>query len=247
VEKSLKFVIFFLGGLAAHLLHQYPRRLLDYFSLTHFFTMKLKVKKTAFQSLRQGGLVAFVSNVVNRMTDRPEYAAFSDKVQVLKQQKDAFIAALADSAQGGTDRIITRRETQGALMRTLNELAEDLDYHHAGPESWVSNAGFSAVDVRTSTRQGALQPPTKVRALPQLVSGELELRYELPEPKAVRNTGLEFSTDNGLSWQNGTYSSGSVMKVKGLPARQAVLLRLRSIGTLQRMSGWSGEIDLFLI
>jgi hypothetical protein len=209
--------------------------------------MKIKVKRTAFQSLKQGDLVAFVSNVVNRMTDRPEYAAFTDKVQVLKQQKDAFIAALADSAQGGVDRVIIRREAQEALLRTLNDLAEDLDYHHTGPESWISNAGFSAVDVRSGTRQVSMQPPTNIRALPQTVSGELELRYELPNPKVVLNTGLEFSTDRGESWKNGTYSSGSVMKVKGLPARQAVVIRLRSIGSLQRMSGWSEEMELFLI
>jgi hypothetical protein len=209
--------------------------------------MKLKVKKTAFQSLRQGGLVAFVSNVVNRMTDRPEYALFTDKVQVLKQQKDAYIAALAESAQGGADRIIMRREAQEALLRTLNELAEGLDYHHTGPESWVSNAGFSAVDVRTGNRQGTLQPPTNVRAVPQTVSGELELRYDLPDRKAVRNTGLGFSVDGGESWTNGTYSSGSVMKVNGLPARQMVTFRLRSIGTLQRKSGWSEVMEIFLI
>jgi hypothetical protein len=80
-----------------------------------------------------------------------------------------------------------------------------------------------------------------------MVSGELELRYELPNPKVVRNTGLEYSTDKGLIWQNGTYSSGSVMKVIGLPARQLVTFLLRSIGTLQRMSGWSEEIEMFLI
>ena len=209
--------------------------------------MKLKVKRSAFKTLRQGGLVAFVSNVINRMSERPEYAAFTAKVQVLKQQKDAYIAALADSAQGGSDRIITRREAQAALMLTLNQLAEDLDYNHTGPESWVSNAGFSAVDVRTGTRLGSMQPPANIRAIPQTVSGELELRYELPDPKAVRNTGLEFSTDNGETWTNGTYSSGSVMKVKGLPARQAVIIRLRSIGTLQRMSGWSESMELFLL
>jgi hypothetical protein len=181
------------------------------------------------------------------MSDRPEYAAFTDKVQVLKQQKEVYLAALADSAQGGTDRVVLRREAQEALLRTLYELAEDLDYHHAGPESWVSNAGFSAVDARTGTRLVSMQPPTNIRALPQTVSGELELRYELPDRKTVRNTGMEFSSDGGLSWQNGTYSSGSVMKVKGLPARQAVVLRLRSIGTLQRMSGWSEEIEVFLV
>ena len=209
--------------------------------------MKLKVKKTAFQSLRQAGLVAFATNVTNRMTERPEYAAFADKVLVLKQQTDAFIAALADSAQGGADRITLKGESQAALVRTLNELADDLNYFHTGPESWVTNAGFSAIDPRTGTKLGSMQPPTNIRAIPQTVSGELELRYELPDPRAVRNTGLEFSTDNGETWKNGTYSSGSVMKVKGLPARQAVIIRLRSIGTLQRMSGWSESMELFLL
>jgi hypothetical protein len=67
-------------------------------------------------------------------------------------------------------------------------------------------------------------------------------------PKTVKFfLGRVNSADEGRIWQNGTYSSGSVMKVNGLPARQMVTFRLRSIGTLQRKSGWSEEMELFLI
>lgn len=209
--------------------------------------MKANIKKSAFQILPQADLATFAQNVVNRMTEQPEYAAFLPKVQALQTQTNAFVTALAQSAQGGADRVVAKKEAMAAVMQSLNELADDLNYHATGQASWVVNAGFSAKESRSNRVKRNLLPPVSLRAVPQQVSGELELRYVLPEPRLVRITGLEYSLDNGVSWQNGTYSSGQVMRVQGLPSGKWVVFRLRSIGSQQRQSGWSEPLEMFLV
>lgn len=209
--------------------------------------MKMTIKKIAFQKLPQGALIPFVQNVVNRMTEQPEYAAFLPKVQALHSLNDAFVAALAQSTQGGADRIAVKKEAMAAVLQSLNELANDLNYHSNGQATWGVNAGFPVSDGRNNSATRNLLPPTSLRALPQKVSGELELRYVLPDPKLVRTTGLEFSLDKGESWQNGTYSSGQAMRIKGLPSGKSVMFRLRSIGSRQNQSGWSEPLELNLI
>ncbi|MBU6342819.1 MAG: fibronectin type III domain-containing protein, partial [Bacteroidetes bacterium] len=132
------------------------------------------------------------------------------------------------------------------MMKTLTSLVDDLNYNHNGLITWGANAGLPVVEERNKPVTEIL-PPANIRAIPQAVAGELELRYTLPSAKWVRITGLEYSEDDGKTWQNGSYSSKTVMKVKGLPSGKSVLIRLRAIGAGQRSSSWSNALKLFLI
>ena len=207
--------------------------------------MTLKIRKSPFKTMAQGELVPIAQNVVMRMREHPEYAAVLPQVDLLDQLTQAFSHMLAESSAGGMDRVALKNEAKMRLIKSMYTIADWLNTHDTGNISWFTNAGFYMNDDR-GRKNEELLPPTKLRVLPQATSGALELRFSLPNPQAVRTTGLEYSLDDGQNWHNGAYSSVRSIKLSGLPARQTALFRLRSIGNGQKVSVWTEPVEVYL-
>lgn len=208
--------------------------------------MKATVKKSAYKGLPQFQLASFAKNVIASMTAGTEYQSYAGKVQVLQEQTAVFEDALSRAFHGGADRIAQKDLAKANVLKTLDLIAKELNYQESEDPTWILNAGFEP-SKDASRRLGDLQPPTNLKAAPQVISGEVVLTYSVPEPKRVRTNGLEYSLDAGATWNNGTYSTSSVIRIKGLPSRQAVQFRLCSIGSYQRKSSWSEVMEMFLI
>lgn len=208
--------------------------------------MKATVKKSAYKALPQFQLASFAKNVIASMTAGAEYQSYASKVQVLQEQTAVFEDALSRAFHGGADRIAQKDLAKANVLKSLDLIAKELNYLESEDPTWILNAGFEP-SKDTSRRLGDLQPPTNLKAAPQTISGEVVLTYTVSEPKRVRTNGLEYSLDAGATWNNGTYSTGSVIRVKGLPPRQAVQFRLCSIGSYQRKSSWSEVMEMFAI
>lgn len=209
--------------------------------------MKQRINKSAFKKLRQSDLATFAQSVTNRMREQAEYAEALPLVEQLQKQNDAYQVALAECSFGGTDRVALKEELKTALVQTLTDLANWLNERNTDSVTWIVNTGFTLKNANGRNIEALLQPPFRLRAMPQKTRGELELRYNHEFPSQVLTTGLEYSLDNGNTWQNGTYSSRGSMKLEGLPSRQLVMFRVRAIGTGQRRSSWTQPIELFLM
>ena len=79
------------------------------------------------------------------------------------------------------------------------------------------------------------------------IRGEAILTFKVLEPSRVRSNALKYSADNGETWHNGTYSSSTTIRLKGLPSRQALLFRVCSLGTYQRKSAWTEAVEGFVV
>lgn len=207
--------------------------------------MKQMIRKFDLRNLRQTEIASVAQNVAMRMREHPDYQEALPLVEQLEQKTAHFTHALADSLYGGTDRVTAKQKAKDDLLQALFDLADWVNGHDTGAGTWFSNAGFFTNFDRHS-KNAPLLPPIKFRAMPQEIPGALELRFAHPDARAVRTTYLEYSLDGGQNWLNGTYSARMFLKVTGLPSRQTVLFRVRSIGRGQRVSAWTEAIEVYL-
>lgn len=207
--------------------------------------MKPLVRKTTFKKLTQADLASFAQNVYTRMSTKPEYQPFAELVALLGTQLETYKSSLAFAVNRGIDQVAQKEQAKTDLFSTLDRIADQLNVNHTGLETWVLNAGMDVVRDRSVTPID-LDPPYNLRATGRGVRGEAILTFSLMDVGRVVNNGMEYSADNGETWHNGTYSTGTTMKVKGLPSRQSVLFRVCSFGTFQRKSAWSEPVEMFL-
>ena len=204
------------------------------------------ILKKAYKGLTQTALVSFADNVVKRMSSKPEYQAYSTDVTLLGQQLAQYTEALSRAVNRGTDNVAMKEEIKVALIQTLDRITDQLNLHHTGLESWGINAGMEVMREKVLATSD-LQPPINLQVLSRGIRGEAILSFRVLEPKRVRTNGAEYSVDNGETWHNGTYSSASTIKLKGLPSRQAILFRVCSMGTYQRKSAWTEAVEAFVV
>ena len=139
-----------------------------------------------------------------------------------------------------------KEELKFILYKTLDRITDLLNFHHNGQETWVINAGMDVIREKM-TNLADLQPPTNLQVLSRGIRGEAILTFKVLEPSRVRSNALEYSADNGETWHNGTYSSSTTIRLKGLPSRQALLFRVCSLGTYQRKSSWTEAVEGFVV
>jgi hypothetical protein len=204
------------------------------------------ILKKAYKGLNQTALVTFADNVVKRMSSKPEYQAYSSDVTLLGQQVTAYAEALSKAVNRATDNVALKEEIKASLLQTLDRITDQLNLHHTGLESWGINAGMEVMREKVLAT-GDLQPPGNLQVLSRGIRGEAILSFKVLEPTRVRNNGAEYSEDGGVNWKNGTYSSNSTIRLKGLPSRQTVLFRVCSIGTFQRKSAWTEPVEAFVV
>jgi len=204
------------------------------------------ILKKAYKDLPQTGLISFADNVFKRMSSKPEYKAFEADITLLGQQLTQYTEALSRAVNRGTDNVALKEEIKVLLIQTLDRITDQLNLQHTGLESWGINAGMEVMRDRVSNNSD-LQPPSNLQVLSRGIRGEAILSFKLLEPNRVRNNGVEYSVDNGETWNNGTYSTSTTIRLKGLPSRQAILFRVCSMGTYQRKSAWTEVVEAFVV
>jgi hypothetical protein len=207
--------------------------------------MKQMIRKLDLRNLRQAEIAPIAQNVAMRVREYPDYQEALPLVEQLEQKNAQYTQALADSVYGGMDRVAVKQKAKDDLLQALFNLADWVNGHDTGAGTWFINAGFFT-NVDRTHKNAPLLPPIRFRAMPQETPGTLELRFAHPDARAVRTTCLEYSLDAGQNWLNGAYSARMFLKVMGLPSRQTVLFRVRSIGQGQRVSAWTEPIEVYL-
>jgi hypothetical protein len=208
--------------------------------------LKPLILKKAYKNLSQGGLLSFTDNVIKRMSSRPEYQPYAADVAILAEQLVTYGEALSKAVNRGIDNVAQKEEIKASMIETLDRITDQLNLHHNGLETWGLNAGMEVRREKASIT-GDILPPANLQVFSRGIRGEVTLAFKVLESKRVLAHGAEYSADNGETWHNGSYGSGTTIKLKDLPSRQAVLFRVRSIGTFQRKSPWTEPVEGFVI
>lgn len=207
---------------------------------------KLIVRRKTYRELPQDTLASFANNVHTLMSTQPEYQAFADAITALGQRLEAYKDALAKAMSGGADRITIKNEHKEALLLQLDTIGDLLNASYTGNDSWIIGAGMEPIRSQVSS-SAPLEAPYDLRSIIRDTPGEVSLSFKVLQPSRVRNHAIEYSLDGGESWKNGRYTSASRVHMKGLPSRQEVLFRVRSLGALERQSPWSKVLEVFVV
>jgi len=207
---------------------------------------KFIVRRSTYRELPQDTLASFADNVFSRMSSLPEYQAYAADVVLLGQQLTQYKEALANAMYGGVDRIALKKEKKQGLLLALDRIADLLNASYTGVDSWIVGAGMETMREAVGTN-AVLETPYDLRAISRGETGEVTLSFRLASRSRVRNNAVEYSLDGGTSWKNGSYSSATRIRLTGLPARQEVKFRVRSLGVAERQSPWSKPVDVFVV
>lgn len=199
---------------------------------------KVKITRTAYQ--RSGKfLAAFAENVLKRTLNAAPYQSIQAQVEPLPALISTYQNALAAAHNKGKSETTAKNLSQAALVRQLDSIASALETLAGDDVQLLVDAGFSvqqSLGLRYSDR---LPQPLIQKAESTGKKGEIRVVVDDIVPRAVLTHAVEFSTDQGITWQNGTYNSYRNFLVQELPPGRELWLRLRCIGHGANKSEWS--------
>jgi len=191
-------------------------------------------------------LLQFGNEVVAAMKDNPRYGAdLQPQVLIVEDYLTQFQIAVNNAADGGHTLVQTRREKRKLLEKELTVLAKMLELHVDEDDTFFTGAGFQ-LRKQPERHLGPFPQPVLRYVRQGVMSGTVD-GESLDLPDGVMQIGIEYSTDNGQTWHNGTYSTGKRFTIEALPPREEYLFHVCYQGTRQRLSDWSEPAGLFVL
>jgi hypothetical protein len=206
---------------------------------------KVKISKKAFLSLDQEKLAVYVQDLAPRCEAQPELSIVQPQLDELKGILADYEAKLLLAVQGGRDRTAIKKQALAALLDKLDQLVALVEAARL-PEEVLINAGFDLAGAK-ARYAGAELAKAEIRSARPLGDGVVELRFTHPDYRNVSTHLFEWSADNGLTWQGGTYGRRSPIKLQGLPVERPALVRMCSVGSHGRSSGWTPPVRVFVL
>ena len=126
----------------------------------------------------------------------------------------------------------------------MNTIALQVDLIANGDRGVILESGF---EVR--------KKPVRHHGEVGLVNDLMALRTEFPNEALVKWSkvtaadmyALEYTVDLGTTWHNGNYTSGKSIRMKGLPGKTDVMIRVRGLGTAGKKGPWSDPVSVFVL
>jgi hypothetical protein len=202
---------------------------------------KTKIWRQAYRRLRQAQLAVYAQNVVQRTKDNPAYASLQTFITALDTLQQRYAQALASAQDGGRAGIVAKEQLKAQVLAQLGALADALNDFADGDPTLIANAGFDLLPESTRNLD-ILPPPVVLRAVSTGKSGELRIILQDAFPNLVRHHGIEYSNDDGKTYQNNTYDSRSRFILRDLPRASTILLRFSSLGRGNNRSAWSQAV-----
>ena len=199
----------------------------------------------SFKRYSDNDLSAFASDIVDNMKDNPVYEAEAARVTAISQTLAIFNQAMAKASDGGRTLKRIRNEKRELLLGEMVLLVTQLSLYADKDSSFFTATGFLLR--KTPTRHEGPLPKAVLRYIRRgVLSGSVDGETDsFPDP--VKQIAVEYSMDNGQSWQNGTYSTGKRFTVTGLPTKTDCQLRVCYHGTRQRTGDWSEPLGVFVL
>jgi hypothetical protein len=195
--------------------------------------------------MSQAVLRTHSNDVATDTVDKPTYAAVSDEADDVKLKSDAYDLACTNAANGGIGLVETKNKRKKELLLALDALGNALQATFTGDYTYIINAHY---DYRKNPQQSnePLPDPDLEFAVNGVLSGTVNGKVS-NFPTGVKTVAVEYSDDNGLTWKNGTYSTGKKFTLSGLTPRTDYLIRVFFHGSHQRTSNPSVVKPVFVL
>ena len=145
-----------------------------------------------------------------------------------RPKNDAYQLALIQAKDRAIQNVALKNALRQEVVDLLDQLVNLLVVANNGEPSWIVNAGM----VPTQKRQRVMADipvPVNLQVKRSDQPGELIIKFQNRSPKRILTNAVEYSTDGGMSWKNGTYGNSRGILLSGLPSRQEVLVKVRSL------------------
>ncbi len=206
--------------------------------------MRTNVALDFKSGLGDASFAQFAATVLSRVSGNPKFSALQPFVSAeLQPAYDRFAFALQEAADGGRTKVAIKRAQRMALTDLLEIMAAHLQTMPDNSETLILESGFHPR--RRVFRSSDPEQVQGLRASNGEHSGEVILEFEHPD--TARSYGIEWSSDGGQQWQNGTYSTARRAVLHGLPTYQNVQFRVYAIATQQRKGAVSVPASLYVL
>lgn len=198
-----------------------------------------------YKKFNDGDLRAFQSDVIAATEGVVSYASVQDQVSDVRVMGDAFSTACSNAASGGTTLIQTKNDKRELLLSALDTLGTALQLNAGEDLTFITKAHYQIKSVGEKSNE-PLTDPSLLFVVAGVLNGTADGKVGAL-PKGVKTLAVEYSADNGLSWRNGTYSTGLKFTLSGLESRKEYLVRVIYHGTFQRTSNPSKPLPVFVL
>jgi hypothetical protein len=201
---------------------------------------KIPVYRGAFVTLPQDELANYVENIINRCKNNPTYTVHTGLISELESAHAAFSTTLIAARNKAIETRAANRAAKAVVLKVMQRFANAVEFF-AEDEVYVVSSGLNT---RPAEKQqpAELPAPLNLSVAPTGNPGEVMLKFKLEHPAMTRTNAVEFSTDGGAAWSNGTYTNRNKIVLRELPSGVDVHFRIRSIGSRNRVSAWTAPV-----
>lgn len=205
-----------------------------------------KVKRGAYQRLKPSELLIFADFVVKSILGKEDYQELAEAANILKDRVAALYKALEEAKSRDSMKVFEKNKCVKAVKEAMNDVSNFLDCYAQGSVSYIVNSGMKprTHSNKKSTSTDFPDTPINVVVKPTTQEGCIDVTYELVNPDQVLTVAAEWSSDGGVTWNNGNYFTGGKGKMENLPSFTRVMVRFRSIGKNDKKSGWTIPITV---
>lgn len=185
------------------------------------------------------------SNVTTATFDIPAYLSVKPEADDVKLKYDLFETACVAATNGGKTLNQMKDKRKVEFLVSLDVLGTALQLNVGDDLTFITNAYYE-YRVQPVKSDAPLPDPNLLYVKAGVLLGTVEGKL-IDLPKGVRTVALEYSVDEGVTWQNGTYSTGKKFIITGLTSRTDILVRAIFHGTFQRSSNPSTPVPVFVL
>ncbi len=203
----------------------------------------------AFKSLPQCQLADYAKNVINLMTEDPQFSTLEAGVTTLKDCCDVYSQALIKSMDGGRIATIHKDRAKKKLDYQLTYVARLVELLANKNESIIIAAGFNIRQPKKTYT--SVDIPTIVKLVNEEARGIVSLKLSKVEGAYLyhieKRIKIEGQADDA-SWRlNDDYHTTTLKtKLKGHESGSCYEWRCRAIGKSGLISGWSAVVSGFV-
>ncbi|MCC6722872.1 MAG: hypothetical protein IT258_00080 [Saprospiraceae bacterium] len=198
-----------------------------------------------YKEKTDGDLIKFEQAVLLATDSVAAYDAVKDQVAAVKTAAAEFETAVANAAGGGTSLTDTKNQKRDLLLAKLDLLGTALQLTVKEDVTYITNAHYQ-VRIQGERSSEPLPDPELDFVNAGVLSGTTVGKVK-DFPKGVKSIAVEYSEDDGLTWKNGTYTTGKKFTVSGMAPRKEYLVRVLYHGTFQRTSNPSKPLPVFVL
>ena len=210
--------------------------------------MKLVLLKT-FKSLPQGQLADYANNVINLMTEDPQFSTLEAEIATLKECCDVYTQALMNSMDGGRIKTILKNRAKKKLDDQLTYVARLVDYSAKKDERIILAAGFDILQPKKIYT--SVDIPIILKWVNEQARGVVSLKLAKVEGAYLYHIEKRIKIDgqaDDTSWRlyDDYHTTTLKTKLKGHESGNCYEWRCRSIGKSGLISGWSAVVSGFV-